>query len=369
MKKIVLLTFCDSNNFGAGLQALATYRILTDKGNSVQFLNYRNAHEAKYEKTFGFMRGASFINNFKMIIKKTVFMGSLNGKIGFYKFNKLLPKTKKYSQKTLSFFDNENTADLVVIGSDQVWNPLITGGIMDLTFWGNFTNKPIISFSSSAGSYVYNDSDYEKIIPLLSRFKMITVREEFLKNQLAAKNINSTVIPDPTLLLGSEKWKEISERYSEAAIPDKPYAFLYLVGTKYADCSQYIEFIKKKLELEIVYLDKYNLKRGNIEHHYKKASPFDWVKLLMNSSYVLTDSFHGTAFSLMFHKNLSILKTGNPMRIQNLLELVGIEDKMFSSMEELKNLYSNEIDYASVDKKLKYNRDNSYRVIDDALLQ
>lgn len=205
MAKIDLLTFCDSNNFGAGLQAYATYRLLVNKGYEVQFINYRNKYEAKYERLFGFMKGASIIDSAKTFIKKTIFMGVMNGKIGFKEFNKLLPKTKRYrSPADLKKFDSESNSDLIVIGSDQVWNPLITGGMLDLTFWGNFTNKPIISFSSSAGSYKYTKKDCQKLIPLLNRFKKITVREQFLHDQLTQMGIDSDIVLDPTLLLGSD---------------------------------------------------------------------------------------------------------------------------------------------------------------------
>ena len=367
MKKIVLVTFFNSHNFGAGLQAYATYRILEDEGNSVKFLNYRNKYESKYEKMFGFMKNVSIVNNFKMLVKKTVFFGFINGYLGFKNFNNLLPKTRRYSKKSLAKFDTKDESDLVVIGSDQVWNPQITGGIFDYTFWGGFTDKPLISFSSSAGSYQYTDREFTIIRPYLEKFKTITVRESYLKDQLCAQNIKSKIILDPTLILGGSEWKKIAKQYSIISPPEKPYIFLYLVSTKYQNCRDYIQYLKEQTDYQIVFLDKYNINHPEIDYHIKRASPFDWVNLLLNSQYVLTDSFHGTAFSLMFNKSFSVIKTNNPKRIENILDLVNLNYRLVSSLQDFTTVWDKAIDYHLVEKKLHDESVESLKIVVDSL--
>lgn len=367
MKKAALLTFSDSYNYGAGLQAFATYKLLEYEGYQVKFINYRNGSEACPEKILGLARNITLIDNMKMIIKKTIFMGHINGKKGFEEFNNMLPRTKKYVKHTLSGFDHDYDFDYLIIGSDQVWNPLITGRNIDLSFWGDFTAKPKISISSSAGSYKYTKEDWNRIIPYLSEFKKITVREEFLRSQIIGKNIPADLILDPTLILGRKKWDELSDKYGKVNVPDKPYVFLYLVATKFNDCQQYVKFIKEKLNFEIVYVDKFNIKRNNVDHHFKTASPFDWVCLLKNAQYVLTDSFHGTAFSMMFHKNCSIVETNNSMRIKNLFELLNVKNRMFSSIEALCVNYNEIINFDEVDENLAQMQNTSINHIREAI--
>lgn len=365
MTKVSLLTFFDSNNFGAGLQAYGTYMILKNKGYDVKFINYRNKYEAKYEEIFGFMKGVSLVDNLKMLVKKTIFMGSYNGKKGFRSFIKSLPQTRKYkSTKDLLEFDSYEDSDFVVVGSDQVWSPLITGGEFDLTFWGSFTNKPLISIASSAGSYTYKTEDMNLLLPYLKKFKGITVREEFLNSQLIKNGIESKVILDPTLIYGRNGWEADCELKNSVEVPEYPYLFVYLVSTKYDDCFQYIDFIKNKYDLKVVYIDKYNMKRKGVDYHFKQISPFDWIKLLKEAQYVLTDSFHGTAFSMMFHKDISIIRTNNPMRLKNLLETLNVDIPLISTLDGLRESIENRIDFSIVDDRLKIEQLNSAKSID-----
>ena len=239
-----------------------------------------------------------------------------------------------------------------MIGSDQVWNPQISGESIDLSFWGDFTNSKKISIASSSGSYKYTNDDYKKILPLLRDFKSISVRENFLKLQLQKNNIDAQTILDPTLLYGKSNWNKEIMKMSTINLPGEDYIFVYFVITTYKEYRKYIEFLKKELGLKVLLIDRYNIKYDCVDYHIKSATPIDFVNLIKNSTYVLTDSFHGTAFSTIFEKNVSVLKTSNYKRSLNLLETIRADYKMFSNLEDLKLNFERPIDYFSANEIL-----------------
>ena len=227
MKKIAIVTFQKSYNYGALLQAFATQKVIENMGFECELIDYVNKDEKKENVMFSYKKNIGLKNNIKNIIRNVFLLSYFIRKKNFEPFfNKMkLSKSLKSDQNLDVFFEQY---DSVIAGSDQIWNPLITGGQLEKVFLLDFKANNKLSYASSCGSYIYeNEKNYLK--NCLSDFSVVNVREPFLKEQLqkiGIKNVN--VVLDPTLLLTKEEWTSccFDELYLNKR-KDK-YIFVYL---------------------------------------------------------------------------------------------------------------------------------------------
>ena len=341
MNNIGILTFCDSYNYGAALQAFATYHFLTSIGYNCKFIDYRNQNEAKLYECFKYIRKDSALTNIKRNIKNIILGGTKNGHTGFDAFYSLLPRTKKYVRANILEFDNENKdIDCVLIGSDQVWNPEIVGGEIDGVFWGNFTSKMKISMSSSCGSYIYNDSEWTQLLDLYNSFKSLSVREEFAKKQLLDRGINKkiTVLPDPTLLLNKKEWNNWLDKYSTRPVTGEDYLVVYMVKTKYEKCYGYINYLKNKFSCKVTLINIYNINKDGVDYYYRDINPFDFINLISRATCVVTDSFHAVLYSLIYDRDFYYINNGNAKRVVDLLNHYSVLERTVEDFDKLKRL-------------------------------
>jgi len=302
MRKVAVLTFCDSFNYGAALQAYATFVFLTDMGFECKFIDYRNKNEKKLYDCFSFISSSSIVNNIKRTIKNSILCGHKNGSAGFSLFYSKLPKTKSYNERNIVKFDEKENFDYVVIGSDQVWNPDICAGKIDLIFFGNFTKKKKISFASSCGSYEYSDEEWNLIKPLLSEFSSISVREEFARTQLINKGLQKkiSILLDPTLLICEKQWNRlINEKVADNIIPKEDYIVVYFVAKKYDSCEEYIKYLAEKYESKVIFINIYNIRKKYVDYYFRKITPFDFINLIAHAKGIITDSFHAIVYSII----------------------------------------------------------------------
>lgn len=349
--KIGILTFANSYNYGAALQAYATYQVFQSYGHQIEFINYRNKEEENAYSTFGYVQNFGWRGNLRKIFNHLFLHSKQYDKKAFDKFFALIPLSEKFSKEALKTIDKKKCYDLVVIGSDQVWNPIISGGGTDYTFFGNFTNSPIMSFASSCGSHIYSEQEAKEVIPLLNRFSSITVREEFLKSQLKRLGLTKRIdcILDPTLIINRKLWEQEIDKYSSTKIiPDKPYLLVYLVILKYEKCYEAIRKIAKKMNLKIALIDRLERKKEGVDYYFRTATPFDFVNLIQSATLVFTDSFHGTAFSINMNTPFFVVDNGNPKRITDLLEKLQSQQRMIYKLEE----------FMYIDEKLDFNKIN-----------
>ena len=324
-KKIGILTFHNSYNYGALLQAYATQQFLENSNYDVRFINYANEYEQKNNKIFSIRKNLSVKQNIIILLKNILFKGYFYCKKSFSKFIKELPKTKKVKRKKLNSIIN---FDVLIAGSDQIWNPNIYGGKMDTTYLLDFTEKARkISFASSFGSYKLNTSEEKCFKAKLNNFTKISVREEFAIEQLRHLGLNNIEkVCDPTILLSRSQWENIIKNASVENI-EKPYIVVYLMS-KYEQYENQIKKIADYYNYKIVFITFSDIKRKYVDYYAKGYTPFQFLKLLKNASLVLTNSFHGTVFSLIFNKEFFYLEnTNNPKRISSLLNLIKLKNR------------------------------------------
>ena len=225
------------------------------------------------------------------------------------KHNRFTPKTYR---SVKSLYDGSLGDDIYCVGSDQVWN--YQKGYSLLPFFLDFVpeGKKRIAFASSIGLATLTDKAKDIFKVYLSKFDALAVRETQAANllgQLLNKKVD--VVLDPTLLLPKDEWKKVAE-YS--LCPKERYLLLYVVTIK--PCKYAIrlaEEIAAKWGLKIVRLFRsaatYDAKSTMI--NLPAAGPSDFIGLIENADFVVTNSFHGTVFSINFQllaKKIVILK-------------------------------------------------------------
>lgn len=325
--KIGILTFHRAHNYGAVLQCYALIQYLKSFGHNVYVIDYSSEYVQSCYKLIDFQRIKSK-NPIKLISK-------LIKEIRLYPIRKSRAEkfdayVDKYFQLlSLSCIDD---LDVIIVGSDQVWNTRLTHGF-DKYYWGNFIrnkNIRLISYAASIEEF-WEQEKNKDAIKLLSDFDSISVREEnamiLLQKLMPQKEISLCV--DPTLLIPANIWNRIAE------MPEISERYLLVYQVRNSEKTVSIaQKIAKKLSLSIVYLSASVL--GNNSKVSRYASPEQYLGLFKNASFVVCTSFHGTVFSLVYEKPfVSIrLNDGRDSRVETLLSKCNGLDHFISKYDD-----------------------------------
>ena len=265
-----------------------------------------------------------------------------------------IPTTIQLYKKNEQICNLENT-DLY-IGSDQVWNFDIIKN--DLTYFGEFKNttpKNIFSYAASIGNSKISQKNKDKIIKLLKNFQKISIREESARKMLD-ESPKIDVVLDPTLLLSKNEWEKALNLNT---VQNKPYIFLYTLEAR-SETLKCAQNLSKKLNLPIIEISGKRKSLKRLEKHkiFYDASPYQFVKLLSNASFVITESFHATSLSIIFEKKfITTIHKTRGSRISDLLNKVNLIERY--SNEVTDSLINDKIDYKNVKKLIaKYQRES-----------
>lgn len=255
--------------------------------------------------------------------------------------------------------------NVVFVGSDQVWGPLsLYAKFYNLLFVDK--SVPTFSYASSFGISNILKWQIRGTRKYLNKLDLIGVREIRGKEIVdSLSNKKATVVVDPTILLTREEWSKIADEsninYTE------PYIFCYVLGQRNFIREQ-INALRDKTGYKVVYMrhidDYYEPDEKMGDYAPYDVDAIDFINLLRHASYVITDSFHGTVFSILFHKQFSVfyrVDLSDPKsthsRIQGLLSTYGLEDRLCETGILYKK--DNRIDYNSVDEKMNRLREES----------
>lgn len=259
-----------------------------------------------------------------------------------------------------------NKFDYFIAGSDQVWNPLFDfiGDREFLTF-ANKNQK--IAFAASIGIDELPEEHKKLYKEYLKDFKAISMRENSGKDiikEITGRNDIETVL-DPTMLLSANEWRRISKR--SIYQPSRPYIFKYVLGIEDNDIDNYIE--KKALELGYEVFDLKDFSAGDD----RAIGPSEFISLIENSELVFTDSFHGTVFSILFHRPFFTLQRQYQKgygkmssRLETLLNMIQMEERLVSTVDQLHNLDMN-YDFKKADDIINEKREISKLFLQKAL--
>ena len=383
MKKVGLCACCNGNNSGTMLQAYASLYAIRSLGYDCEIIKYKK----KYTPTFILKQILRLFNSlavkgfFKKIKKKLDMHLHSSYLRGTKQRNKMFKKfrEKYFHNSTTEYFgykalcDGSKKYSAVVVGSDQLWLPSgLPTNFYNLVFVDDSVTK--ISYATSFGVSKIPFYQKKRTKHFLERFDAISVRETSGKNiitSLTDKNVE--VVVDPTLLLTIDQWA--------AEIPDKKviegnYIFCYFLG-KNKECRTAANELKQKTGLKIVTLRHHDEFIPFDEFFGDEApydiSPCEFINLIRHAEYILTDSFHGTVFSIIHHKQFVTFyrsKVGSihsrNTRIDSLFSILGLGSRIYQNTDILEEI-SKGINYEDIEKSLTEVRKHSHSFLEYSL--
>lgn len=335
--KLAILTHPLGANYGGILQAFALSSYLKGQGHDVKVLNRQsNLPLAKR-------------------ILKSVLVALHHPRYNNPRYKHLVSFVKKYinyskplsTDGQMSGFVKGNSMDAVIVGSDQVWR---TGFAMcyGYNYFLDFVPAGVrkLSYAASFGlsQWEYNNEQTQRIKQLLSEFKAISVREDE-GVQLCKDNIGVTAdhVLDPTMLLNASDYEPVT---SERKVKDD-YVFVYWLGSAE----------EKQKAIEAASIECKRIVNISLRGSEPLMPIEDWLSYIKYADHVVTDSFHGCVFSILFGKQFTICAndSGGNGRLRSLFSMLGID------------MSSPQIDYTIVYDKLDNLRSHSYDFLNKAL--
>lgn len=358
--RIGTLTFPGSPSYGAALQMFALYDVISKKCD-VEVINYIPAgviHKRRGKKSF-----------LKGIIARIYHLFVKDNKKQFALFEE---KVKKFPEKEISTTEELKSLvaryDRVIVGSDQVWNPVIIGD--DMNYYLDFcTHDQKASYAPSFGAESVNENA-DRIARLLNDFRFLCVREERgaeIIKELTGKEV--PVVLDPTLLLTKSDWQK---HMKKAKRPKGKYV-LYFTVKPSARLLKYAQGFAKENGCKLLVVGSFgspkDLLREKIKNNTKflfGVGPAEFLSLVNDADFVVTNSFHGTAFSIIFEKEFYVeFSSDTNSRLENIIDICGLENRVVSkeTSYELPKL----IDYANVGERLNEHRLKSFDYLEKVI--
>ena len=317
--KTGILTFSNALNPGAVLQAFSLYKALEERGNTSRLIDYHcEAIDAMHRQKRVFGSGLRLKERIFGAVYNVVFFPR---RIRYRRFVKKRMKSEgPYTRETIAGADG--VFDLYVTGSDQVFNLDLTGG--DTAYYLDFAHSgKKVSFAAGVGNIAPGNA--QTIKQNLESFDGISVREKKGQEQLKALcGIDAEVVPDPVFLHTGEEWRKLLDLKEKKG---KGYVLLYQL---YESPSLYkvAEIAAAKYGLKTVVVTRALQTHHKVDRVVRNAGPREFLQLIAGADYVVTNSFHGTAFSIIFEKPFNTLIPGpSPERLTELLEATGHMDR------------------------------------------
>jgi hypothetical protein len=367
-KKIGILTFHNAHNYGAVLQAYALKTKLKNMGYEAVVLNYRNPYIAKvYRKVLhiDFWKRDILPSRWGKVLKEVrdVFYGLPEWKRQWQVFEIFITdRLLEGDSRVLKLEDVEQSdCNLFILGSDQIWARELTHG-MDPVYFGQFAPDRVkISYAASVPDGTIPEAEKPYFKEYLKSISAISVREEKLAESLqtlTGRTVDTVI--DPTLLLERADYEPL---LAENPRKNEDYILAYYVVESEA-LQRCAREASRLLDCEL------------IEIHYKKtpeiqgknmifdAGPGEFLSCIRDAKLVMTNSFHGTVFSILFRKKFYSVYQQNG-RIENLLEFLDLTDRHICREEEIR--VEQEIDYTQSESRLAEYRRKSIGFLERAI--
>lgn len=347
--KVGILTFPCSTSYGAVLQMYALYHTVGSLGHDARVINYHNAY-MKADKHYITENQSSLKTLLKKKAKRFMHRRLYRVFADFEK-NYMQHYPTKPTDSMGELYDIGLCFDAAICGSDQVWNPDITDSDMSyfLDFCTDKTRR--ISYAPSFGVVEFSDGFTNKIKRELEQFHAISVREEQGRQYLSdVIDKGVALVCDPTFLVPADHWAMLEH---EHPLGKGDYIFYYTIRSSHTLMSHAIELSKKTgLKLIIVggnSVQKQKNKNRMIDYAVD-ISPEEWLYLIHHAKYVVTNSFHGTAFSVNFRKDFYLeCSSYTNSRLEHITKALGLCDRILSKDTEIEPSH---VDYGRTDEVL-----------------
>lgn len=359
MKKVSIITLHNVTNFGSMLQTYATQYTIKKIGYKAEIIDFVPEGLTLYRAMFPKNENRGFVSKSIRFFPKLIC-----NIIQYSVLNKFLKKYICKSQIKYSSYEelvnNPPKADIYMSGSDQIWNTQNSNKQNDIkAYYLQFVpeNKKKVAYAGSFGKKEFSDEMMIKIGEYLKDYNAISVRESFGLKILEKVGIKNGVhVLDPTMLLSRNEWENFIY-----PVKEKRYLFVYNLNRNPV-IKKYAQVIAKEKGLGIVnFSDTFEF----IKHAKNRLinGPKDFVSYIAYADYIITDSFHGIAFSINFNKQFVCVKAPKyNSRLESMLNLVGLEERLFEKEINLEIAYKN-IEYEKINKIIKENREKSLKYL------
>lgn len=346
MKKIGILTYHDAYNYGAVLQSYALQHKLSEifPDDKVEIIDY------KCKKILP-------VTDFWEICKKKGVKGILH----YFHMKRRKKVYNKFVKENLELSPEYNSVkklsedihnySMVISGSDQVWNYNLNG---DDDVYLQLFHRGTVRKASYAASFGLSkiDNEYvEKYRKALKEFYKISLRENSARKIVSEQlSLESEVHIDPTLLFSKEQWAN----FAQADVNKKKYILVYMIQYQKSVIRE-AEKLSKKYNLPIIIISK-GIKPIGVKYKHKNFStPQQFVGYIRDAEYVITNSFHGTVFSIIFNKNFCVelnYPKGYNYRCYDLLKTC----RMVNENEHMDMFKSEGVDWSIVEESINVER-------------
>lgn len=381
--KIGIVTFWQSgDNYGQQLQCWALQRYLRGLGHEPFLIRYSGTRSAMQRWLRKAVKAAlvyPLVAQWKRReIRRMIAVNEVKNKIRrFDEFkDRHIERTERIYRSLSELRQNPPIADVYIAGSDQVWNPILLKRKENRVFWLDFGDDKVrrIAYAASYGADTCPPELQDELSRRLSRFDAVSVREESGVAICHSSGREATHVLDPTLLLSMDDYLPLTEN-----VADRPSPYIYVYSINIADKEDIrwseLQTFAGECGLSSVvtpasgYLPGRELFDG-VEYCY--ATIPQWLSLIRHSNLVVTTSFHGVAFCLLFRKRfvyfpLSGIHSKGNSRVLNLLSKLGLSDCVWKAAGDFKRIYNLSIDWNKVEEALTLLRRKSFSFLQQAL--
>lgn len=354
MKKVGIITFHASHNYGSMLQAYALQQVVLGMGYDCEIINFRTKRQKRFYYP-PFCRGR-WIGRIRRL---------------FLYWKDVIPLTKKYilfesflrkkyilspkEYRTLNDLENEDFGyDFYICGSDQIWNTICFD--FDWAYFLPFVKEEKkIAYAPSMGPRPFRDVVEENacgINKYISSFEAISVREQETADRLLAlSGVRAPIMLDPTLLLSNSYWEKM---INNTPLVKDDYIFLY---APWSDENVFLkaESLSNQLGMKVVVSQIYEWgghkwrKKNNFQY-LLSVGPIEFLNLCKNAKWTIGLSFHLVVFSILLHTPFIVIDGMNDSRIRNLLTLTKLESRSMPSSTTDISPYLSHIDFQNANK-------------------
>ena len=345
--KVEILTIHFGINHGSVLQCYALSQTLRDLGAQVEVIDYVpsryrmwNNVKIKYPgKSFPWKIAFYAASSLIRFPQKLVFRSYLKRHIDL---------SRRYSDAA-ELQTDPPAADLYIVGSDQVWNSTYNGS-EDKSYLLGFAPDGSMraSYAASIGKDELEEREGLEIAEGVAGFAGVSVRERKAASLLSRFGVDARVDLDPVFLFDARRWGELASPRRE----DRPYVLVYVIAQGYEEMVCQAREIADMRGARLYVLSVRPIRLPGVDRNFLFANPSDFLALFRDADFVVSNSFHGTAFSIIFRKKFLTYAARYNSRIENILFCTGLDGR----------LVTGEYDEASVFKEIDYS--HAARVIE-----
>lgn len=366
--KVQVITRHAVSNYGSLLQAIATQKIIEKAGCECEIVDYQryDEHYLRIDKTLLASKEQWNCNAMKRVVYLA--LRQPESIIAGKKFAKMQKEYLHLSEK----YTNEEElkklhpkADIYMTGSDQVWGKL-PNGHYDGSYFLDYVEDDgyKVAFAASMGHSVKNEAEEKKFKEWLKRYDKIAVREDSAKEYLETIDVAADQVLDPTLIVEAQEWQKMAKISNKGK-----YVLVYQIHND-KRVGAYAQKVAEKLNLPLIRVSAslHQISREGKLKYLPNISEF--LGYIENAEFIVTDSFHGTAFSINFNKQFAEIlpNTNTGSRNQSILRLTGLLERVVTDMNDFSVLDS-QIDYDSVNKILQNERTESVNKLKEILVK